>query len=152
MAVLFSISACFTGFAVSTTTDDQIIGTFVVHMCVQMFYIIMAPIVGVRMYDEMEVNRENIIQLQNFSVINECADQYTNVNTDMIASELDEAFALSKWIEIWFWTTMGMLFFEVVSLCAFPLIACLCESRGSSDEVYIASEELSNLNDSSCDS
>ena len=47
-------------------------------------YIIMAPIVGVRMYDEMEVNRINVELLANFEVINECADKYTNVDSDLV--------------------------------------------------------------------
>ena len=77
MVVLFSVSACLAGAALFFKSDERIVGTFVIHMFVQMFYIIMAPIVGVRMYDEMDVNRANIVQLQNFAVINECADQYT---------------------------------------------------------------------------
>ena len=69
----------------------------------------------------------------------------------MINSELDQALAYSQLIEIWFWTTMGMLIFEVVSLI--PLIACLlCGSRGSGDEVHCAEEKQSILSDSGCDS
>ena len=47
-------------------------------------YIIMAPIVAVRMRDEMEINRQNIELIDNFWVINECADKYTNVDSDLI--------------------------------------------------------------------
>ena len=42
----------------------------------------MAPIVGVNMYQEMAVNRENLQKLENFNIINECADNFTTVNTE----------------------------------------------------------------------
>lgn len=53
MVVLFSVSACLSGGALLTQSDDHILGIFITHMCVQMCYIIMAPIIGVRMYEEM---------------------------------------------------------------------------------------------------
>jgi len=46
----------------------------------------MAPIVAKRMYEEMDVNRANVEKLQNYIVLNECADEYTNVDIDLIDS------------------------------------------------------------------
>ena len=60
--------------------------------CGHCFYIIMAPIVGVRVYEEMEVNRANIDKLEKFTILNECADPYTNVDADLVESELDLAY------------------------------------------------------------
>ena len=120
MTVLFSLSAA-VAFA-ALFFKERITGIYLVHLFVQVCYIIMAPIVGARMYDEMDVNEKNVVKLQNFAVINECGDLYTNVDIEMINSELDQALAYSELIEILFWATMGMLFFEIVSLI--PLIAC----------------------------
>ena len=45
-----------------------------VHMATHIPYIIMAPIVGVRMREEKEMNRVNVELIDKFSIINECAD------------------------------------------------------------------------------
>ena len=45
-----------------------------IHIATHIPYIIMAPIVGVRMREEKEMNRLNVDLIDNFSIINECAD------------------------------------------------------------------------------
>ena len=105
----------------------------------------MAPIVAVRIYEEMEVNRANVEQLENFTVINECADKYTNVNTELITSQLNQALEHSQLISLWFWITMGMLIFEVVALICFvlaPLFAeCCHHGHNNSDDYRSATTE-----------
>lgn len=81
MCVLFSISVCANCF---TFLFPPVFS--VVHSCTQVCYIIMAPIVAKRMYEEMDVNRANVEKLQNYKVINECADEYTNLDIDLIDS------------------------------------------------------------------
>ena len=81
MVVIFCITLCASCFGVIFPPILML-----AHVCSHCSYIIMAPIVAVRIVDEMEVNRNNVQQLENFSVINECADKYTNVDTDLITS------------------------------------------------------------------
>lgn len=45
-------------------------------------YLIIGAIAGVRINKELDTNRENISLLNNFLVLNQCADQFTNVNTN----------------------------------------------------------------------
>ena len=79
MCVLFSI-----GFVMSGCVVCIPVLMPPIHGCVHCAYIIMAPIVAVRMRDEMEVNRQNIELIDNFTIINECADKYTNVDADLV--------------------------------------------------------------------
>ena len=65
----------------------------------------------------MEVNRANVDKLEKFTILNECADPLTNVDADLIESELNMAYDEARLIEVWFWITMGMVFFEVFVLC-----------------------------------
>ena len=44
------------------------------------------------MRQEMAVNRQNVELIENFEVINECADKYTNVDSDLITEQLDKAY------------------------------------------------------------
>ncbi len=71
-------------------------------------YLIMAPIIGVRIKKEMEINRENVTLLTEFLVLNECADAFTNVDTETVERELDAAHDSSKVILLWFRITMVM--------------------------------------------
>ncbi len=64
------------------------IGSFAIA---NLSYLIIAPIVGVRIKKEIEVNRENVSLLTEFLVLNECADDFMNVNTEEIERELDAA-------------------------------------------------------------
>ena len=101
----------------------------------------MAPIVGVRTYQEMEVNRANVQKLENFYIINECADQYTNVNTQLIEEELDYAHDLSKIIAIWFWITVSMIVFECCTGCLGLCIDVMFMGKFSSSGGNVLIEE-----------
>ena len=65
------------------------------------------------MYQEMAVNRENLQKLENFNIINECADNFTTVNTEQIKADLDEAYASTKLIVIWFWVIVSAFLFQL---------------------------------------
>lgn len=108
-------------------------------------FIIMAPIVGTRMYAEMDINRENVDKLSNFYVINECADKYTNVDTDLIESELDQAHELSQNIAVTFWVMWAFFFMELITLCCMPCIKKWDEDgkifRNTDDDYHVAENE-----------
>lgn len=150
MTVIFSISLCAT--CIGVMIEPWLaIG----HFCSHCNYIIMAPIVAVRMYDEMEVNRINVGKLENFIVINECADKYTNVDSVLIDSQLDKALEESQLIAVWFWITMGMLLFEVLALIFFvlaPLFGKCCQHDHSSDYIKVADNNAKIADDSSSSS
>ena len=62
-------------------------------------------------------------------MINECADEYTRLNIEMIDSMLDKAYDEAHLITVWFWITMCMLIFEVISFCiAFITFKCCNDS------------------------
>lgn len=97
----------------------------------------MAPIVAVRLNEEMDVNRANVAQLNNFEVINECGDEYTNVNIVLINDQLDKAYEESQLISIWFWITVGMFAFEVCALISIFMASCCdCIDNDHHDEDY----------------
>ena len=83
----------------------------------------------------MTVNRENIEKLSNYEVVNECADQYTNIDIELIDSELDRAFAQAKLIKVWFWITMIMFIVEVSIFCFLAICNKFCD-RNDDDEFY----------------
>ena len=96
----------------------------------------MAPIVGVRMHQEMDANRANVAKLEKFSVLNECADKYTHVDADLIESELDQAYKEAQLIEVWFWITMGMVFFEVFACCCMALSPLIKKAKSHDHDDY----------------
>ena len=80
----------------------------------------------------MTVNRENIEKLSNYEVVNECADKYTNIDIEMVDSELDQAFKEAKLIKTWFWITMIMFIIELSIFCSLFICDRCCRvfSRG----------------------
>ena len=82
----------------------------------------------------MTVNRENIEKLSNYEVVNECADQYTNIDIELIDSELDRAFAQAKLIKVWFWITMIMFIVEASIFCFLTICRCCAMSKSRDDD------------------
>ena len=72
MVILFSLIAILSCYEVYCISEVLYLGF--IHTVLQVMYFIMAPIVGTRIYDEMEVNRANVDKLKHFYVINDCAD------------------------------------------------------------------------------
>ena len=137
MVVLFNILLllkCFAFFELWDISTEW--GCGVSHCCMSTIYIITAPIVAKRIYEEMEVNRHNVSQLENFHIINECADQYTNVDVDMIDAELDYAHELSQNIAVCFWLTMTLFILEIVLICVAICMANCCPSYSRDDSDY----------------
>ena len=85
----------------------------------------------------MTVNRENIEKLSNYEVVNECADQYTNIDIELIDSELDRAFAQAKLIKVWFWITMIMFIVEVSIFCFLAICNKFCGRKDDDDDYQI---------------
>ena len=50
----------------------------------------------------MEVNRANVDKLEKFTILNECADPLTNVDVDLIESDLNMAYEEARSIWVWF--------------------------------------------------
>ena len=74
-------------------------------------------------------NRENVAKLDNFVVINECADIYTNVDIESIDLKLDYALKYAHVLSAWLGVTAGLFFFEIIIVCVIPIsIMCCCKS------------------------
>ena len=63
----------------------------ILHCCMHICYIIMAPIVFVIVKAEKVANRENKDKLDRFLVINECADDRTWMDIDKMKDAYDQA-------------------------------------------------------------
>lgn len=88
----------------------------------------MAPIVGVAMRDEIDQNNSNMEKLENFNLFKGCADEYTQINTDQVSSDLNDAYDAAQQIKLWFWISLSMFFFELFFLIL-GLIAKFCWRR-----------------------
>ena len=51
----------------------------------------MGPILCVATYKAKDANLENIAKVGNFEIVNECGDQYTQIATTQVISELNDA-------------------------------------------------------------
>ena len=144
MVVLCSISIalfCFTTVkqVQHGSNSDEVVGWSLGNLCCSnLCYLIMAPIVGVRVYQEMEINRINVGKLENFMVINDCGDALTQVDLDTITRELDEAHDEASLIKTWFWLTMALFIIEVCLAIGYPCVKMCTNFFPSHDdsEVY----------------
>ena len=51
-------------------------------------FIVMGPWLCNVIYDVMQVNKENLSKVDNFAIVNECGDQYTQLPQDTVRAEL----------------------------------------------------------------
>jgi hypothetical protein len=110
----------------------------VLHLCGCILVTIFAPILLVRLEAEQEQNRLNVSKLDEFAALNECADDLTNVDKDLIEAQLDRAHDASAMIDIWLQITWIMFGLEIAMLVIVPLcIACFCRSKPPNKEVHL---------------
>lgn len=112
--------------AQTNNDEDQCLSGCATGLIGRVIFIIVAPLVGVALYEELKVNQQNIEKLDNFTIINECADQYTNIDIVQVDSELDIAREQAHVIFLWFWITFGMLFLEFFAAFVY-LFILLCK-------------------------
>lgn len=92
------------------------------HLCGCLLVSIFAPLLLVRLESEQEQNRFNVSKLDEFAALNECADDMTNIDKDLIESQLDRAHDASAMIDTWLqilWIAFGLeiLMFIIIPLC-----------------------------------
>ena len=105
----------------------------------------MAPIVGVAMRDEIDQNNSNLEKLENFNIFKGCADSYTQINTDKVSKDLNEAYDAAQQIRLWFWISLSMFFFELFFLLmgVFAKFCCkqMLEQRARQDYLLTRNHE-----------
>ena len=104
------------------------------HIATNLIFLITMPIIYVRLNATKEANRHNVEKLDNFIVINECADQYTNVDIDSIDLELDYALKYAGVIQKWLYVVTFLFFFEIFIICVVPLSIMFCCKSMIQDE------------------
>ena len=95
------------------------------------------PILYARLKATAVANRENVAKLDNFVVINQCADIYTNIDIVTIDAELDYALKIAHLLELWLAITAGLFFLEIFIVCVVPIsIMFCCKSWTDDDSDY----------------
>ena len=93
----------------------------VLHCCGCFVLLIIAPIMMCRLSAEQEQNRKNVAKLPEFDALNDCADSLTNIDSDLVAGQLDQALDASQAIDTWLTITWVVFAIEIVSF-----IVALC--------------------------
>ena len=113
MCVIFSV------LAIPCSVIDVSIGGIVASL-IRLNFIIMMPILFVRTYGVRNFLAANIEKLDGFNIINECGDEYSRIDIEMVESGLKEGMVRTRKMFILMWIMMAWVMLEVaVFLIAF---------------------------------
>ena len=110
----------------------------ITHCICQLLFVIFLPIAWGRIPDVMDENRDNVVKLESFEALNECADKYTNIDVVRVDNELDMAYEALSSLNGWITLTFIIWFVEVIFIIVITIVhftrACSSDSDQSDDD------------------
>ena len=95
--------------------------------CIECWFIILMPILFVRVYGIRNQISSNLANLGKFEIINECGDEYTKLDGELLEISLTEGHRRTNKLFVTMWILMGIKLFEIAGLC----IAGCCAGAGA---------------------
>ena len=109
MCVMFSV------LAVPCSVIDVSVGV-VMLLLARLNFIIMMPILFVRTYGVRNFLVANIDKLDGFNIINECGDEYSRIDIEMVEAGLKEGMVRTRKMFILMWIMMAWVMLEAAVL------------------------------------
>ena len=132
MVVIYSVSCCL---GCAGIFSPELAGMACV--CIKFVFVILMPLLFIRVYNVRNTINQNIVRLDEFDIINECGDDFSKIDKEMIEDGLMEGNRRMQKIFVLMWILMIWVLTEItggICLCFCATTAaifedCNCDCR-----------------------